>query len=383
MKTILMRFFLLAGITFLVLSCAPTATTESKPVVPAVPGQPAPAPATQKSEWDKIVEEAKKEGRVVIYTSAGSSLTNAMQKGFKDKYGINVEFLPGRGEELVEKLKAERRAGLYLADLFIGGSTIPLILIKPYGLLDKFEPLVMLPEVKDPKMWFGEQLIWLDKDRTTLAFTTWPVAPLVLNTSFIKPGEIVSFNDLLNPKLKGKIVIDDPTVSGVGSKVIGFLGSTSMNWDFIRELAKLEPTIQRDARMAIEGTAQGKYAVYIGVKPELVQDFKKAGAPLEFHTPKEGTYLSSGSGAISVFTSPPHPNAAKLFVNWLLTREGQIVFSKAYGVPSARMDVPTEGFDAVVIPKPGMKYVRSDTEEFVSMQPEHMKMSKEIFSVKR
>lgn len=377
------RFFLIVGVIFLFLSCTPKTIDYSKSVNPAPPVQLGAAPAAQVSEWDKLIGAAKKEGTVVIYTSAGSTLTRAMQKGIKDRYGLDLEFLPGRGEELTAKLKAERGAGLYLADLLIGGSTIPIVLMKPNGLLDTLEPLLMLPEVTDAKLWWGGGLLWLDKDRTTLAFVNWPVAPMVINTSLITTEEIKSYNDLLNPKLKGKIVIDDPTVSGIGSKNVGFMAATSMGWDFVRELAKQNPTIQRDARLAIEGLAQGKYSVYIGAKPELVQDVKRAGAPVAYVIPKEGTYLTSGSGSIAAFSKMAHPNASKLFVNWLLTKEGQTIFSQAYGVPSARLDVPTDTFDPISVPKPGVQYVRGDAENFVSTQPEAMRMAGEILGVKR
>lgn len=374
---------LLGGIILLVISCAPKVVSDSKSSIPTSPVGATPVSAVQGANWDNLLQAAKKEGKVVIYTSAGSTLTVAMQKGIKAKYGLDLEFLPGRGEEISAKLKAERGAGLYLADLLIGGSTIPLVLMKPYGLLDKLEPLLFLPEVTDPKVWWGGGLLWLDKDRTNLAFISWPVAPMVINTSLVKPEEIKVYNDLLNPKLKGKIVIDDPTVSGIGSKNIGFLAATSMGWDFVRELAKQNPTIQRDARLAIDGLAQGKYSVYIGAKPELVMDVKGAGAPIAYVIPKEGTYLTSGSGSIAVFSQMAHPNASKVFVNWLLSKEGQIIFSQAYGVPSARIDVPTDNFDPISVPKPGIQYVRGDAEDFVSGQPEVFKTAGEILNVKR
>ncbi len=381
MSTGKIKFALLLGVALLVMSCAPRTSIDSKPLVPAAPAEKGPAP--QMSEWDKTLQIAKKEGKVVIYTSAGSTLRTAMQKGFKDSYGIDVEFLSGRGEEITEKLRTERKAGLFLADLFIGGSTIPLVLMKPHGLLDNLDTIPSLPEVTDPKVWWGGGLRWLDKEHTTLAFIGWALAPIAVNTSIIKPEELTSYNDLLNPKLKGKIVIDDPTVSGSGSKVIGVMGSKIMNWDFVRELAKQEPVIERDIRVSVEGLARGKYAVAMGVKPETVLEFKNAGSPLAWVIPKEGTYMTSGSGAIAAYSNRANPNASKVFVNWLLTKEGQTIFAKSYGVPSARLDVPTSDFDQLLILKPGVPYIRSDEEEFISLQPEQMKMAREIFSVKR
>ncbi len=79
--------------------------------------------------------------------------------------------------------------------------------------------------------------------------------------------------------------------------------------------------------------------------------------------PKEG-FEGSGQSVVNLLRDAPHPNAAKLFLNWLLSKEGQTIYSQAVGAPSARLDVSAEG---LVYPRPeaGVKYIRTDTEEAI------------------
>ena len=95
--------------------------------------------------------------------------------------------------------------------------------------------------------------------------------------------------------------------------------------------------------------------------------------------PKEGTYLSGSTGDVGIINRAPHPNAARLFANWLLTKEGQTLWSKAELVQSARLDVPTDFLPVEKIRDPKVKYLWADSEEFLLQQPEQGKIAREIF----
>lgn len=220
---------------------------------------------------------------------------------------------------------------------------------------------------------------WLDKGHHVVAVNTYASASLLINTELVKPGEIKGYRDLINPKWKGKVVINDPTMAGTGGKKMGVIGAYILGWDFVRELAKNEPIILRDQRLMVEWIAKGKYPVLLAPEPEIANEFKRAGAPLALIFPVEGDYVTSGTSALGVLNRRPHPNAAKLFVNWLLSKEGSTILSKAVGVPSSRLDVSREGLEHYPILDPNIKYIWSDTEEFGESQPEHFRMSKEIF----
>lgn len=135
----------------------------------------------------------------------------------------------------------------------------------------------------------------------------------------------------------------------------------------------------RDERLQVEWVARGRYPLGVAASSDIVTEFLKAGAPLAEVTPVEGTYVTSGSGAVAFVEKAPHQNAAKIFINWLLSREGQTIFSKAMGRQSAREDVPTDFLLPSRIRQPGGKYVRTDDEEWRLAMPKKFEIAREIF----
>ena len=335
---------------------------------------------TRTDEWQKIIDAARKEGRVVIFS--GNSI-RPVGDAFYNKYGVEAEILVGRGGEFGAKLFAERRAGLYRWDIALVGSTTSVNILKAADVLQPLEPVFKLPEIMDPKTWKSGEPSWIDKDHQILSYISFVNIPIYINTSIVKPGEIKSFNDLLNPKWKGKIAMNDPTVTGTGLKFVSVVGGKIMGWDFIHQLAAQEPVFVNDQYLHVQWLALGKYPIGIGVKPELVTDFVQTGSPLEGIAPVEGSYTTIGGGSVAIIKNAPHPNAATLFTNWLLTKEGQTVYSQSYNRASNRVDVPTESFPPETVPQPGVKYVNGDTEALLSAEGDNMKRSREIFGQKR
>lgn len=336
-------------------------------------------------EWEKTLKAAQKEGRLNVPSSMSSvPARQAISENFTKKYRIEVDIVAGRGPEIIVKMLAERRAGLYLTDVYIGGASPIHTDLKPAGILQPLERAFILPELKDPeiikKNWWDGKLRWLDKDRLVLGMLTYANRSITINTDLVKPGEIKGYADLLNPKWKGKIILDDPTMGGSGAKIFGVVGQEIMGWDYWDKMLKQEPLILSDQRLQTEWVARGKYAIGIGLRDTVVAGYVEAGAPLALISTIEGSYLSSGSGALAFMDRPPHPNAAKLFINWLLTREGQTIFSKPQEKPSHRVDVSTEGMDPNILLKPGHKYFDSDMEDFGVKQPEHYERARKLFA---
>lgn len=115
---------------------------------------------------------------------------------------------------MVEKLLRERRAGLYLSDLYLHGITTMLVIMKPADILAPMEPLLVLPEVKNPSAWYEGRLPFVDRDKFVLAFSAYASASLNVNRAMVKDDEIKSFRDVLQPRWKDKIVMEDPSVPG-------------------------------------------------------------------------------------------------------------------------------------------------------------------------
>ncbi len=366
---------------------APTKAIIATPSLPPVqaPTKPltqAPTKPSWQEEWDKTVAAAKKEGKLVIYTGAGTEVLTALRGAFKEKFGIDTEYVSGRGAELSAKIFAERRAGLLLGDLYLGGATTMVLELKPAGVLAPLKPLLLLPEVLDIKAYFDDEIPFIDKEGMYIInYGLYAALHMAVNSDLVKPGDIQSFADLLDPKWKGKIVSYDPTQSGAAARFFAvYIMTGILNPDFHRQLVKQEPFITRDARLLVEWVARGKYPVGLAPQPDIIAEFQKAGAPLNWVSPREGAFLASGnSGAFSYFDQAPHPNTAKAFVNWLMTKDGLTLYSKASLSPTARKDVPTDFIEPDRIRNPAGKYFNSNKEEVLLKEGEMMKLAKEIY----
>ena len=296
---------------------------------------------SKSSEWDKIVEAGRKEGKVVASIPPSAELRKLMQLSFPKRYGIGVELVPARGGSSIRKMVDEAKAGAQYFDLHIGGTESAITGLLPENVLEPLEPFFILPEVKDPKQWWGGH-IWADNaKRYILAFVAYQTISLWSNSDLYKPSEFKSFDDLLNPKLQGKIGISDPRTPGSGNSMWSYMNYIKGE-EYLKRLVGQKLFVTRDLRLLAENLARGKIAVTSGIAYSEFLPFLKAGLPVApLPVPKEGLYISGGYGHLMIFKNQPHPNATKVFVNWLLGRDGQELFGRAMGVGSRRLDIDT------------------------------------------
>lgn len=376
-------FFLLASI---LLSCADRAVSRRAPAPELKAGGIQDSPGESwKVKWDRTLQAGQKEGSVVIYASASSA--SALKEAislFRQKFGINLELTTGRGRELIVKVTRERSAGLFIGDIFFGGLNTIYSDVKPSGVLDQLEPLLMLPEVLDPKVWYGGVLPLSDKGRYVFKWAAYPTAMLGINTDMVKPGEIKSYYDILDYRWKDRIIINDPTAPGTA-----FAGFASLIYnkivdpDFFRKLVAQQSQILRDERLQVDWLARGKYPVALWPLTVWMAEFQKAGAPVAHIEVKEGVYLSAGGANLTLLKNAPHPNAASIFINWFLSKEGQMHMQKSTRVSSARVDLPTGDVDPLQLRDAGQKYFVSpgNIEEWVlNEQDKYLGYAKQIFS---
>jgi ABC-type Fe3+ transport system substrate-binding protein len=321
------RNFLPASL-FWVLICAP-----------AVYGQPSKAAGT--AEWDKLVDAAQKEGKVTVSIPASAELRKQLEEQFKKRYGIEVETFTARGSAAVRRMADEFKAGVRHFDLHFGGSSSIISGMLNEGILDPIEPWLALPEVKDPKQWWGGHL-WVDNaKRFIYMFQAYLSEIIWYNTDLVKPNEIRSYDDFLNPKWKGKIGYLDPRTPGAGDSTWAFMWQVKGE-EYLKKLVAQDLYLGRDQRLLAESLAKGRVAVMIGLSYYSFLPFLKAGLPIKpLPTLKEGNYGTGGSGNLAIIKAPAHPNSTKVFVNWLLGREGQEVVSRALGQATRRLDVDT------------------------------------------
>jgi len=299
--------------------------------------------ADAQDDWKKTIEAAKKEGKIV----AGGPPTAVLRKQFKDtfenRFGIELELISAPGPQNATKAMAEFKAGVRYFDVLHAGSGT-LEPLKNENMLAPFMDFLILPEVKDPRQWWGGHM-WEDNVKThrfIYSFSADFSVPPFFNADLIKPGDINSYDDLLNPKWKGKIGFFEPRVPSAGQGLWGFLMKVKGR-EFLQRLAEQDLFINRDGQQLAVGLAKGTLVVALGLSQRFVDPYTKAGLPIKpLMSLKEGMGGSNGFGTVAVMKNAPHPNAAKVYVNWLLGKEGQELYTKALTQGTRRFDVDTK-----------------------------------------
>jgi iron(III) transport system substrate-binding protein len=327
------------------------------------------------AEWESTLAAAKKEGKVAVITDVTATMRDALTLDFEKKYGISVDLFGASGREVAPRVGAERKAGQFLWDIYIHGSTTALEAMIPMGAFDPLEPALILPDVKDPKTWRGGAIEFLDPGKMVLVMTPFHRGTIFYNTNLVNAKEFKSHRDLLHPKWRGKMVMDDPRRAGPGVATFTFFYlHPELGPDFIRALGKQQITILRDYAQEVDAVGQGRYPVLIGAADFVAITRAKQGVPIaivDARQLKEGTDLSPTNGNLALFNRAPNPNAAKVYINWLLSKEGQTIFARANGYVSARLDVPTDHTEPWRVPLPGAikTYTKAAMQVKENLQP--------------
>ncbi len=349
------------------------ACTGTAPPTGSAPAAPSASPKEPwEQDWDRLVEAAKREGRVAVAGIQGEDNRVALTEAFEKKYGITVDYVGVGGPELPPRVSNERSAGIYEWDVFIAGTTTLIRGLKPIGALQPLEPAFMLPEVSDKAKWRGGTLPYMDSDQHVISLLRRAGQYFYVNTNMVKPEEFKSWRDLLDPKWKGKIVVGrDPMVAGYGRAMfLFFYLHPQMGQDFIREFARQDIQMLRDDRTAAQWLAQGRMPLCFCSNVEI-DKLREDGLPVSVVEPKfmrEGSHTTSGPANIALADHPAHPNAAKLYLNWVLSKDGGALISKSMGDPSTRVDVPTDQTNAWVVPDPAWR-VTNDEDALTYEEP--------------
>jgi ABC-type Fe3+ transport system substrate-binding protein len=294
-------------------------------------------------DWKKIVEAAKKEGKVVAGGPPTAVLRKQFKETFESRFGVELEILSAPGPQNAQRAISEFKAGVRYFDVLHGGSGT-LEPLKNENMLAPFSDYMILPEVKDPRQWWGGHM-WEDNLKThrfIYSFSADFSVPPFYNTDLVKAGEINAYDDLLQSKWKGKIGMFEPRVPSAGQGLWGYL-MRAKGKEFLQRLADQNLFIHRDGQQIAVNLAKGNLAVALGLAQRFVDPYIKGGLPIKvLTTVKEGMGGSNGFGTVAVMSNAPHPNAAKVYINWLLGKEGQDLYGRALTQGSRRWDVDTK-----------------------------------------
>jgi iron(III) transport system substrate-binding protein len=272
-----------------------------------------PKSAKAEDEWGKVVEAARKEGHVVLYSAfVGLSTHQELKRDFQAIYGITVDILEARASEVRERIRIERAAGRFTADVSENGRTTTTLQIAQDHV---FDPYGTLPSLDRLKPEFRSDEIRLP------VFAI--IYGILVNTRLVKPeDEPKSWLDLVDPKWKGKILSDDFRALG-GGGVLFYVLQERFGRDFMEKLAKQNLMFSREIPANERRIARGELPIYLPDSLTSIPGLK--GLPVKLVAPTEGLpYIGYD---LALLKNAPHPNAGRLLMEYYLSQKVQQSFA--------------------------------------------------------
>lgn len=327
------------------------------------------------NDWWRVVEAAKKEGQLTVYISGYEAVLPFFEKEFPE---IKLTAVTARGNQLGQRLLSERRAEKYLADVVSSGANPNYQVFYPAKALAPIKAALILPEVVDQTKWYLNKHQYSDPESqyvfNYVGSATY--GAVNYNSKLVDIKEFKSYWDLLNSKWKGKIEARDIREAGPGAgNTRFFYYHSDLGPPFIRKLfGEMDATLFRDFRQGPDWLATGKFSICFFCDVDVL---KQQGLPVDTFGPrvfKEGGGLVQQFGTLSFVDRAPHPNAAKVFINWLLSRRGQIALQRSQAnaespADSLRIDIPKDDVPFQSRRLDGVRYLDTGRPEWIEMKP--------------
>jgi iron(III) transport system substrate-binding protein len=348
------------------------------------------AQANWQAEWEKTLRAAEAEGQLTLYACCYEY--DRILEGFKKKFPkIKVVTFIGSGNQFAARILAERRGEKFIPDVVSSGANTLHDALYQAHVLEPIKPALILPEVLDTSKWYEGEHRYIDPEKRYIFVfvANSQSGQVTYNMKQVNPGEFQSFWDLLNPKWKGRMVSLDPTTFGMGATLQFFYYHPELGPAFLKKLyGEMQVTLGRDARQMTDWLSAGKYSLCIrcnaGSEIGKAMQQKLPIGYLDTEDWKEGGSSSAAGGTLGVPSRAAHPNAAKVFINWFLSREGQIALQKL-GRPDAhnsrRIDIPKDDVDAFNRLDEKKKYFDLAKPEYQDLSP-IFKLVKEVLPTK-
>ena len=320
--------------------------------------------SAQTADWESrlnsLVAAARQEGKVVVLGPPDPEVRRDLPAAFKARFGVTVEFLGGRSTEAAAKLRSERAAGVYTADILFGGSDTMAAVYYAEKMMAPLKSELFLPDALDGTKWIGGKLWFMDPEGTRVLRLFNTVTPSFhINTRQVNSDELTSARDLLNPKWRGKISAHDPTVggSGIGKATRFYLrfGEAFLKQIYVDQ----KIAIARDRRQLTDWLVHGAYPISLDAEDDQLERLRQEGIPVAavYRLSDMEATVSAGVGQMAIADRAPHPHAAKLFANWMASKEGMEIYARGRGEAPTRNDIDARAFvPAERIPQDGGNY---------------------------
>ena len=298
------------------------------------------------ADWQQILDKAKSQKLVLI--NQGSPAFDATLDIFSKKFGIKVEATVARPSSVVARVQTEQKNGLFLADVWWSITGQMTSIGVPSGMFEPFENFLVLPEVKDVANWRHPDYMYGDSKR--MVFThTHEVNRAIFRNRDVLPGvKIDSYDALLNPQLKGKIVVRDSSVPNAGSYALAPIYKAKGGDFLLKFLKEQQPRIYENPEQLDTALIRGAAALAIGGQSTSLAQCRTDGGCKNIDE-LDGFSVAVSRG-LAIFKNTPNPDATKVFINWILSKEGQETFVREWARvnPSAAVSMRKD-----VAPAPG------------------------------
>jgi iron(III) transport system substrate-binding protein len=294
-----------------------------------------------KADWDRTLDSARKEGQLIVSGPVGRLWSDFLVPRFNKEFpGITLKMTPFAARDFWVRVIKEREVGQYLWDLRLGGTDSALFTLMRQGAITPTRPLLVLPENTDDDNWWGGiDGLFADSAKTTLLAFGFQTSQTSFYNKDVIPQDL-SAEDLIKPEWTGKISLDDPRGGSVFNQLAVLL--KVYGEDYVRTLLlKQKVVIPGSKRQQVEWMVSGRYPIGFGVVAEDIIEVGQRGARVDMIVPIKtpAQTFSQGFGGISLIDKAPHPNAAKVFINWILTRDIQTDLDQAVKINSRRKGV--------------------------------------------
>ncbi len=278
---------------------------------------------------EKLIANAKKEGAVNIYTSMQERDLSPLTEAFERKYGIKTRNWRASPEKVVQRVGIEEKADRYEVDVVeMRGQEMEMLYRQDF--LEEFYSSQfrdIAPEA------FPKHKHYVP-DRLNLFV-------MAYNTKLVKPGQVPnSYEDLLNPKWRGKISMDSGDVEWFAAVIKGM--GEAKGLDYFKKLAKLKPSMRNGHTLLAEMTASGEVPIALNAYNYSVEKLKQKEEAIDWK-PLQPAF--GQPGVIGLMKNAPHPYAALLFTDFILSKEGQEIIKERGRAPISRaVDTPLTKF---------------------------------------
>ena len=386
----------------------PGVTVAPTPTTAAVPTPTLDASFT--AEWERLIAAAQEEGKLVIAGGSGVQTIAPIYKFFEDKFGVKVVLGRGSSTEHANRVLAEQSAGRFTVDVAHSGANSANVRYIANGMAQPIAPWIFHPEAM-PENWFGDRWWWTDAEEEyhfvmTSALSSASGGSFWWNTNNLGLDEVASWTswrDVLSDDNIGEVISLTHFVGGsTGGDLTSFLDPTQGVWYFERLKTEMDTFFTSDFNLIADSLAFGGYdiGVDVGGAGTILTEIRDNGGPVESYTDAYDKGLVPGlesiqtlnatggaGGMLLLMQNVPHPNATKLYVNWMLSREGQQAIHDTPGEGAAPDELHTRvslrrGLDPGLT-RPDRRWVEGRTYANVDMQPDLRALADQVYDYLR